>query len=63
MVRCRGHATDEEVQTFLDAGYTRAHIFDVLVGIGMKTLSNYTNHIADTPLDVAFQPQEWQKVG
>ena len=63
MVRRRGHATDEEVQTFLDAGYTRAHIFDVLVGIGMKTLSNYTNHIADTPLDVAFQPQEWQKVG
>ena len=62
MVRRRGHATDEEVQTFLNAGYTRAHIFDVLVGIGMKTLSNYTNHIADTPLDVAFQPQEWQKV-
>jgi len=62
-VRNRGHATDKEVQAFLDAGYTRTHIFDVLVGIGMKTLANYTNHIADTPLDVAFQPQEWQKAG
>ncbi len=57
----RGHAKETEVKAFLDAGYTRAQIFDVLVGVGMKTLSNYTNHIADTPLDMAFQPQAWKK--
>ncbi|GMR18190.1 MAG: carboxymuconolactone decarboxylase family protein [Gammaproteobacteria bacterium] len=57
----RGHATEVEVKAFLDAGYTRAQLLDVLVGVGMKTLSNYTNHIADTPLDTAFQPQAWKK--
>jgi len=61
VVRNRGHMIEEEIQAFLDAGYLRAQIFDVLVGVGMKTLSNYTNHIADTPLDTAFQPQEWKK--
>jgi hypothetical protein len=25
----------------------------------MKTLSNYTNHIAHTPLDPAWPGQEW----
>lgn len=57
----RGHATEMEIKAFLDVGYSRAQVFDVLVGVGMKTLSNYTNHIADTPLDTAFQPQAWKK--
>ncbi len=61
VVKSRGHATETEVKDFLDAGYTRAQILDVLVGVGMKTLSNYTNHITDTPLDTAFQPQVWKK--
>lgn len=61
IVRARGHATEQDIGSFLAAGYTRAHIFDVIVGVGMKTMSNYTNHIADTPLDEAFQPLEWQK--
>lgn len=61
MVVNRGHATEAEIEAFLAAGYTRAQLFDVLVGVGMKTLSNYTNHIADTPLDAAFRPQVWKK--
>ena len=62
VVRNRGNVTEDEVEAFLDAGYTRAQMFDVLAGVGMKTLSNYTNHIADTPLDTAFQPKVWKKV-
>lgn len=61
VVKSRGYATEAEVNSFLYAGYTRAQLFDVLVGVGMKTLSNYTNHIADTPLDKAFQPQAWSE--
>jgi AhpD family alkylhydroperoxidase len=39
---------DAEVEAFLAAGYTRRHVLDVVLGVGMKTLSNYTNHIAHT---------------
>jgi len=56
----RGHLAEEDVQTFLDAGYTQRHVLDVLMGVAMKTLSNYTNHIAHTPLDKAFEAQAWK---
>ncbi len=29
------------------------------VGVTVKTLSNYVNHAADTPLDPAFEAAKW----
>lgn len=58
MVANRGWVADE-VDEFLAAGYTRRQAFDVVLGVGMKTLSNYTNHMAHTPLDPAWQAQQW----
>ncbi len=55
----RGHAPQEAVTAFLAAGFTKAQILEVLVGVAMKTISNYTNHLADTPLDAQFQPLAW----
>lgn len=54
MVRDRGFASDAEVQAVLDAGYSRANVLEVVLGIGLKTVSNYVNHIAETPVDAAF---------
>lgn len=31
-----------------------------LVGVTMKTLSNYTNHLAAPPLDQAFAGRAWK---
>ncbi|GAA4630922.1 carboxymuconolactone decarboxylase family protein [Actinoallomurus vinaceus] len=59
IVSGRGWVEDAEVEAFLDAGYTRRHVMDVILGVGMKTLSNYTNHIAHTPLDPAWADQRW----
>jgi uncharacterized peroxidase-related enzyme len=55
LVRERGWASDADVQLFIAAGYTKAAVLEVVLGIGLKTISNYTNHIAETPLDAAFQ--------
>jgi AhpD family alkylhydroperoxidase len=55
IVAQRGWADYEEISAFLGAGYTRRNVLDVILGVGMKTLSNYTNHIAHTPLDPAWQ--------
>ena len=41
------------------AGYTQAQLFEVILGISYKTLSNYVNHIADAPLDNAFFAGKW----
>lgn len=60
MVRERGWVSDEAVRAFLDAGFERRQILEVILGIAMKTMSNYTNHLADTPLDDAFADFEWK---
>ncbi|MEX2581385.1 MAG: carboxymuconolactone decarboxylase family protein [Verrucomicrobiales bacterium] len=50
----RGWVPEEDRQAFLDAGYTTRHALDVITVLALKTLSNFTNHLADTPLDEAF---------
>ena len=55
VVRERGWVSDAEVTRFLDAGWTRANVLEVVLGVGLKTISNYVNHIAGTPVDAAFQ--------
>lgn len=57
----RGFVSDDEKAAFLEASYTEQNILEVILVIGMKTLSNYTNHIAETPLDTAFEPAKWHK--
>ena len=60
VVESRGWIKPPELQRFLNAGYLPEQVFEVLVGISMKTLSNYANHIADTPLDPRLEPFAWE---
>jgi len=60
LIEKRGWVDDAETQAFLDAGYKASNILDILVGVAQKTLSNFTNHIAKTPLDDAFESVAWQ---
>ncbi|MBB3204366.1 putative peroxidase-related enzyme [Rhodopirellula rubra] len=57
----RGWVDDSDINALLAAGYTKQTVFDVIVGTAYKVLSNYTNHIAQTPLDPAFADNEWSE--
>lgn len=59
LVRQRGWADDAQLQAFFDAGFDRRQALDVVLGVGVKTMSNYTNHLAHTPLDPAWRDQRW----
>ena len=56
----RGWVSESDIRVFLAAGYTKAQILEVVLGVSFKTISNYVNHIADTPLDDAFSPKAWK---
>lgn len=55
----RGWLTPEQVDTFLAAGYRRQTLLEVILATALKTLSNYTNHLAETELDPAFVANNW----
>ncbi|MCY7297277.1 carboxymuconolactone decarboxylase family protein [Alteromonas sp. a30] len=55
MVESRGNLTDAQLDNFYSAGYTHQNLLDIVLGLSQKIMSNYTNHIAKTPLDEAFQ--------
>lgn len=59
MVSQRGFLCDAEMTRFLASGWTRSHALAVVLGVTLKTLSTYTNHMAETPLDDALQAYAW----
>jgi len=57
-----GWLSEENQVAFFASGYTRAQLFEVILGISYKTLSNYVNHVAEAPLDDAFASGAWAPV-
>lgn len=60
VVRDRGDVDEAGVQAFLDAGFTRRQVLEVVLGVSQKVMSNYTNHLARTPVDEPFQKFAWE---
>lgn len=56
MVRTQGRPSAADVEAFLAAGFTPRHVFAVILAIAVKVMSNFSNHLTDTPLDAAFAP-------
>jgi len=57
IVAQRGHAGAQTIENFLAAGYRKDQILEVLMGVALKTMSNYLDHISPTELDQAFQSE------
>ena len=61
IVRNRGHVTQEDLDTFYASGYGERQVLEIILGVSQKVISNYTNHIANTPVDAAFKKYAWSK--
>jgi uncharacterized peroxidase-related enzyme len=59
LVATRGRPSDVELKEYLAVGYTETQVLEILLAIAVKTLSNYSNHLFDTPLDKAFARRAW----
>lgn len=59
IIRERGFVADADVSRFLEAGFTKAHVLGVVLVVAWKTISNYANHLAETPLNPAFAAFAW----
>ncbi len=54
VLTAEGFVDKNSLRDFYQAGYQKQHVLEVVLGISLKTLSNYVNHINDTPIDSAF---------
>jgi len=60
MIQRRGRPDRQDVEPFLAAGFSEKQILDVVLAIAVKTISNYTNHLFETPVDAPFKAREWK---
>jgi uncharacterized peroxidase-related enzyme len=54
LVSHRGHAPRDTIDAFLAAGYSKDQLLEVLVGVGLKTISNYFDHVSAVEIDPEF---------
>lgn len=57
VVETRGHVSESTVNNFLAAGYTAPQAMEVLIGVALKTISNYLDHMNPVALDDAFKAE------
>ena len=53
----RGHVSEQTKNNFLSAGYSANAMMEILIGVALKTISNYLDHLNPTPIDAAFQAE------
>lgn len=51
----RGWLSDADETEFADLGLERPELYEIIALVGIKTMSNYVNHIAETEVDEPFQ--------
>lgn len=56
MVKTQGAPDADLLNRFLSAGFEESKVLYVILGISVKTLSNFSNHAFETPMDDAFKP-------
>ncbi len=61
VMRQRGVVEDAVMDAVFEAGFTQRQVLEVVLGLAQRVMSNYTNHLAKTPLDARFQRFAWQK--
>lgn len=61
VMRKHGNVGQEDLDAFLGAGYNNRQVLEVILVLSQKVMSNYINHIAETPVDEPFKKFAWRK--
>ncbi|HEY2153294.1 MAG TPA: hypothetical protein VGH34_20975 [Vicinamibacterales bacterium] len=54
IVHERGYVRETTIAAFLAAGYRKEQVMDVLIGVALKTISNYLDHLSPAVIDPPF---------
>lgn len=59
VVRQRGAVDDGDLNILFAAGFTRSQALDVILGVALKTFSNYASQLVQAPLNAEIFPERW----
>ena len=59
LIEKRGHLNDKDMSAFLDAGFGKDHLLEVIAIVAASTITNYTGNVTNPPLEEAFQAYRW----
>jgi len=59
LLETRGRPAEADVAAFREAGYSDEHVLELVLAIAVKTLSIWSNHLFDTPVDPVFAGRRW----
>ncbi|MBE3637595.1 carboxymuconolactone decarboxylase family protein [Mangrovicoccus algicola] len=59
MADSRGRPGDAALDAFFAAGFDQRHVLEIVLALAQKVMSNYTNHLAETPVDPGMQKFAW----
>ena len=60
LIEKRGHLSEQELDSFIAAGFTKEQVLEVIAIVAASTITNYTGTIANPPLEDVFQQHAWQ---
>jgi uncharacterized peroxidase-related enzyme len=62
VIATRGNVSDQQLEAFQAAGYGHQQALEVILGISLATLCNFTNVFARTPLNPELAKYRWAHV-
>ena len=61
MVRNRGKVSEQDLEAFYAAGFSKAQALEVVLGAGFSVMANSSGHLVHAPLGAALEPYAWSK--
>jgi alkylhydroperoxidase family enzyme len=61
LIEKRGHLSDQELNAFLSAGFTKEQVLEVIAIVAASTITNYAGTLTNPPLEEPFQEFAWQE--
>lgn len=59
LIEKRGQLDDLDVSRFLQAGFDKGHLLEVISAVAASTITNYTGNVTKPPVDAAFGAYAW----
>lgn len=59
LIEKRGRLEDSDVSRFLQAGFDKAHLLEVIAVVAASTITNYTGNVTRPPLEADFEAYAW----